>query len=283
MPTHRQSPPMNDLMKDLDTLRRLMPNCMRDAEGETPLPEKMTPYLDAAAEWLARNVTGEAGAMAAPESGVPDAASRAVACEAWRRALPALDLVLTANGFAVAGNQNLTPASRQRVDTLLASLEAERDEALATLLKTLPAVPGWRDSRQGRWFAATLFQDLDVVGQTGVSSHAWDEYRHLRARIMDIESSLAEDWMSEELMESLRAGIARGSMSKERATLVKTLKGQILAVLTGGSFSSRRLTEAVNFIRRNPDEFGEWHDSHVAELFMPPKFRNDKSAGGYFF
>lgn len=274
---------MTDIIPDMEALRLFIPNCMADAEGERPLFSKLKPYLDASQDWLMAHFTGEVEDFSVLPGRVRDLCARAVACEGWRRAVPALDLVLTANGFAVAGNQNLTPASRQRVDTLLSSLEGERDGALAELLKALPSVAGWPDSAQGRWFASTLFQDLDVVAECGVREHVWEEFRRIRARVSDIEESLAEDWMSAELMEALRRDLAMGTLSLERAALVKTLKWQITAVLCGGAFSSRRLTEAVNVIRRNPDEFAEWHGSHVAELFIPPRFRNDRDASGYFF
>ena len=38
-------------------------------------------------------------------------------------AIPSLDLVLTTNGFGIVSNQNVVPASRERVDALISSLE----------------------------------------------------------------------------------------------------------------------------------------------------------------
>lgn len=32
----------------------------------------------------------------------------------------------------------------------------------------------------------------------------------------------------------------------------------------------------MNFIRNNPDEFPEWHNSDTAKVFSPPKFVNKK-------
>ena len=52
-------------------------------------------------------------------------------------ALPHLDLILTANGFAVASNQNLTPASRQRVYDLRERLRREKSDARDALLALL--------------------------------------------------------------------------------------------------------------------------------------------------
>ncbi|MBR4553873.1 MAG: hypothetical protein IKO20_09200 [Bacteroidaceae bacterium] len=52
-------------------------------------------------------------------------------------ALPHLDLILTANGFAVASNQNLTPASRQRVYDLRERLRREKSDARDALMQEL--------------------------------------------------------------------------------------------------------------------------------------------------
>lgn len=52
-------------------------------------------------------------------------------------ALPHLDLILTANGFAVISNQNLTPASRQRVDELRERLRREKSDTRDAFLKEL--------------------------------------------------------------------------------------------------------------------------------------------------
>lgn len=274
---------MSELIPDMEAMSLYIPNYMADAEGERSLYSKIEHFLETSQEWLVARFIGEEIDLDSLPAKVRKPCARAVACDAWRRAVPALDLVLTANGFAVAGNQNLTPASRQRVDALLASLEEDRDSALAELLKLLPTLPGWTESKQGKWFAATLFQNLDVVAECGIKEHVWAEYKRLRPRIADIEESLAEEWMSSELMAALREDIALRSLCEARAKLVKALMGQIVTVLNGGAFSSRRLTEAVNFIRRNPKEFSEWHGSHIAELFQPPLFRNDKKSAGYFF
>lgn len=66
----------------------------------------------------------------APPAGIDDALlSRAVALEAARRAIPQLNLILDANGFAVVSNQNLSPASRERTAALRHQLRHEASDA----------------------------------------------------------------------------------------------------------------------------------------------------------
>ena len=84
-------------------------------------------------------------------------------------------------------------------------------------------------------------------------------------------------------MSALRSENLRGDLTEKRSEIVRQTQAQIVGYLKGGSFSSRRLADIVNYIRLNPESFSEWHKSEIAKLFAPPIFRNEKKASGYFF
>lgn len=105
----------------------------------------------------------------------------------------------------------------------------------------------------------------------------------LRYQVIDLEASLAEEWLSPELMSALRSENMRGDLTEQRSEIVRQVKAQVVGYLRSGSFNSRRLADIVNYIRKNPEFFGEWHQSETAKLFAPPVFRNEKRASGYFF
>lgn len=270
------------LITNNDELRKYIPNSIREVKGEIPLFDKLAKYLDMAERWFCHHfVPAELLDSVATE------AAHIVAVEAYRLAVPQLDLVLTPNGFATVGTQNLSPASKMRVDRLVGGLLSERDKALAQLLHNLPSVEGWTDSPQGRWFAATLFPTLDVVNSLGSRLSAlnsdWDKYCELRPQLIDLEASLSEEWFSPELMSALRSENLRGDLTGKRSEIVLQIIAQIVAYLRVGSFNSRRLADIVNIIRQDERDFPEWHGSDVAQLFSPPVFRNRKEAPGYFF
>ena len=268
---------MNLIINNDAELRQYIPNVLREVKGETPLFDKLKPFIELAQGWFCNNF--------APEDmldRVPYAAG-IIAVEAYRLAVPQLDLILTPNGFATVGTQNLSPASKMRVDRLVGGLMAERDQALCLLLNALPSVEGWVDTPHGKWFGATLFPTLDVVTQTGVTEKIWDRYVELRQQLIDLEASLADEWFSPELMAALRAENLRGGLSAKRSAVVRLVKAQLVARLIGQPFNPRRLADIVNFIRQNPEDFEEWHLSETAKLFEPPVFRNEKNASGYFF
>ncbi len=270
---------MATLITNNNELRNFIPNSIREVKGEIPLFDKLAPFLDMAEKWVCRNfVPAELLDAVAPD------AAHFIAVEAYRLAVPQLDIVLTPNGFATVGTQNLSPASKARVDRLVDGLLAERDHALALLLKALPSVKGWPESAIGRWFSATLFPNFEIVTmQAGEANDLWNKYCELRPIIIDLEASLAEEWFSAPLMDALRVENLRETLSYFRRGVVAQIQAQIVAYLRSGSFNSRRLADIVNKIRLNESEFQEWHDSDTAKLFAPPIFKNKKNAAGYFF
>lgn len=251
------------LITNNDELRKYIPNSIREFKGEMPLFDKLAPFLEMAEQWFCHHFV-----PAELLDAVASEAAHIVAIEAYRLAVPQLDLVLTPNSFATVGTKSLSPASKMRVDRLVGSLLSERDKALAQLLHNLPAVEGWPDSPQGRWFGATLFTTLDVVDQQSwETERLWAKYCELHPQLIDLEASLLEEWLSPELMSALHSENLRGDLTSERNEIVCQVKAQVVGYLRGGSFNSRRLADIVNYIRQNPEFFAEWHRSEMAKLF----------------
>ena len=142
--------------------------------------------------------------------------SRLVVADALRRAIPSLDIVLTPNGFAVVNTSNLATASKPRVDKLVGSMLAHRDDCIAALLLELPDASKWLTSSQAQFFGATLFPDLAIVDSVGVATGSrWEKYLELRSQVIDLEASLAEEWLSLELLSALRAENLRSDLTEK--------------------------------------------------------------------
>lgn len=275
------------LITDQATLAPYIPNMIVNVKGETALFDKIAVHLQAAEDWVIRTFTSQKPFTAivgyVADNPIRILIARLIVAEALRLAVPSLDLVFTPNGFAVTQTSNLTPASKQRVDRLIGSLSTLRDECIAQLLPLLPGVSQWLNSDRAAYFGATLFPTLDIVEQVPGNTTKWERWLELRPKVIDLEASLAEEWFSPELMSVLRDRNLRNTLPDTDKRFVAEIQAQIIAYLNGGSFSTRRLGDIVNFIRRNPAAFPEWHNSATAELFSPPVFKNKKNASGYFF
>ena len=282
-----------------EELRSHLPNIIASVKGETPLIERLSLFLALAEDWVRTTFTSESTFNTI--CGYTDAnptkvfTARLVVADALRRAIPSLDIVLTPNGFGVINTSNIAPASKPRVDRLVGSMLSHRDDCIAALLPALVGASKWLASDQASFFGATLFPDLAIVDSVGgATGSRWEKYLDLRSQVIDLEASLAEEWLSPELMSALRAENLRSDLTEKRSVIVRQVQAQIVGYLTaqaaarpdranGGSFSSRRLADIVNYIRLNERDFEEWHKSETAKLFAPPVFRNDKKASGYFF
>lgn len=269
-------------------LRSHLPNIIASVKGETPFIERLALFLDLAEDWVKTTFTSESTFNTI--CGYTDSnplkiiTARLVVADALRRAIPSLDIVLTPNGFGVVSTQNLAPASKPRVDRLAGSMLSHRDDCIAALLPELVGASKWLTSKQADFFGATLFPDLAIVDSLGNEQGSrWEKYLELRTKVIDLEASLAEEWLSPELMKYLRENNLRKTLNMFEAEVVRLVQAQIIAYLTAGSFNSRRLADIVNYIRQDENAFPEWHHSATAELFSPPVFRNKKKSTGYFF
>ena len=269
-------------------LRAHIPNIIASVKGEVPFIERLALFLNLAEDWVKTTFTSESTFNTicgyTDSNPVKILTARLVVADALHRAIPSLDIVLTPNGFAVVNTSNLAPASKPRVDRLVGSMLAHRDDCIAALLPELVGASKWLTSSQADFFGATLFPDLAIVDSVGgCQGSKWEKYLELRPQVIDLEASLAEEWLSPELMSALRSENLRGDLTQERSEIVRQVQAQITGYLKGGSFNSRRLTNIVNFIRQREDEFPEWHHSATSQLFAPPIFKNKKNASGYFF
>ena len=276
------------LITSEEQLRQHLPNIVQTVKGETPFIDRISTFIDLAEDWVKTTFTSESTFNTicgyADNNIIKIQTARLVVADALRRAIPSLDIVLTPNGFGIVNSSNIAPASKPRVDRLVGSMLSHRDDCIAALLPELVGASKWLSSSQAEYFGSTLFPTMDIVDAIGgATGSKWDKYQELHPQIYDLESSLAEEWFSPELMAQLRSENLRGLLSARRKSVVLSIQASIVGYLKGSSFNSRRLADIVNHIRQNADDFSEWHNSETAKLFAPPVFRNKKNAAGYFF
>ena len=275
------------LITNDDTLRQYMPNVFATVKGEVSLFDKVKVDIDLAENWVIETfvstITFNTICGYTADNPIRIITAKLIASEALRRAIPSLDLVLSPNGFGVVSNQNVAPASKERVDRLIASLADYRDDCIANLLPALVGASQWLTSSQASFFGETLFPDLAITEQVKGSGSKWEQYLSLRPKILDIEASLAEEFFSPELMVRLRNEVLRKTHTADLARVINAIRGQVVDILNGGSIRMRDMIDVVNHIRRFPDLFPEWHASETAKLFAPPIFKNKKESRGYFF
>lgn len=286
---------MSLLIPDNNVLLQFVPNVLKSVQGETLLFDKIAPHLEVAEAWLTTTFLSEAVLTELPTRDANNKllhyARMAVVAEAMLHAVPQLDLVLTPNGFGVVSNTNIAPASKERVERLLLSLEKMCDDTLAVLLPLLTQEVAWATSDPCLYFEQTLYPWLDLPRKLGSTEHAWLRYQELHSKLIAIEERLAHDFFSCELLNVLRkANLHNDWENTASAPHYRSAWQHIFAIVlfmlreeeANPPFAS--CIEVVNSLRNAPDGiFKEWKLSETAALFGNHGYKNDKRKGGYWF
>ena len=285
---------MSKLIADNETLMRFVPNVLKSVQGELALFEKIQSHLEVAEDWLcAKFLSAPVLDKIAVSGGATNKllhhARIAEVAEAMLHAIPQLDLVLTPNGFGIVSNSNVAPASKERVERLLASLEKMRDDTLQVLLPMLTAEVAWADTAPCQYFQSVLYPWLNLPRLLGSTDHVWQQFQSLHSRMIEIEQRLAADFFSPELLSALRQAHLFGAWgATPSAPHYKRAWQHIFAIelfmLRENECPVPSCIEVVNALRNAPDGvFEEWKQSSVALLFENHGFQNKKRSGGYWF
>ena len=265
-----------------DQLHELIPHVIATVEGEPTLVEKLGSFLEEAELWAEQNFLSDE--LEITDDILPFV-QKVVAYHAFLTAIPSLDLVLTPTGFGIVNTTTIVPAAKERIERLQLSIESLRDDAIEQLLHRLAPNPAWQRSAPGHYFASTLFPTFHLCRSLNINVHLWQNYQTLHARLIKIESVLAETYFSHEQMQSFRQTVLTQyrTSSPLEEQVIKSLQSYELQLLTDSQVHPQCYYDLVNIIRQHPEEFPAWHTSDVAQLYTPKVFENKKKSGGFWF
>lgn len=190
---------------------------------------------------------------------------RVIALSSFLKSIPDLDLILTQAGFVVRGNSDVVPASRQRVDALISSVQTRLDNATDSLIKYLLASrqydDEWRGSDQFDRISSGLISTFDEFKRYAPYSPAVAErypksysdfskyYPNLSVALMtEVSSYLSEEYCSE-LLEKYKD---REVFSAYDMKVLELVRYALCAIVLGDTKSGREhVISAVSYMRKN--------------------------------
>ena len=201
-------------------------------------------------------------------------------------ALPHLDLVLTDNGFAVVNNNNLVPASRDRVAALQERLREEKSLAHDLLLFKLYQY-GWRaKTRTTLLWCPMLCRRYGVNTADGKTVYEREYFALLpqvqaaHAEVARMVSAEQMDW----LLEHQDEYDLTDTTGDARIVLREHCRRLMSALITGRRDSVRALTTRLQeFLNLHAAELPEYNGStkYQADHFTP--YENGKNDPCFFF
>lgn len=256
-----------------EILTAYIPNVVTAVEGEKDLFTKITPHLTMAEAWLEANVV-KYDDIAENES-AKTYAKIIVSNDAFRRAIPSLDIILTENGFGIVSNNTVAPASRDRINALLDGLQTMVDndiEALDTILA-------------GDVLRGTIFKGYEAQRMQDVTKNFFAKYRTDRPQIIAEEEQLAQRVLSFDVLTALRSYAYAADYDHTLSVLSFNVKQFVIKTITGKMTPIEEKEETrrmVDWIRKHPSDFPNWENSEAAKYWKDYTFKNDKNSGGFW-
>ncbi len=272
-----------------EELRSLIPNVIHEVEGESLLVDKLSHWIESAKSWLAAYIVGESFSL--PDSLLP-LAKKIIVYKAFAEAVPSLDVTLSPAGFAVISTEGRAPASKERIERLVASLKSYVDTNLPPFVASLLKLPEWRDSYMGRfWLKA--FIGLDDVMALKQTSDVLSTYYAIRDPAITFLTAIARNYIGADLMTAVRDAVYvpksddyivvwNAIHRAVRKFLVDTDFGKNIADEHELSHIYWHYVQPVMMDIRSSEELYALWESEMGDKFRVEPFKNTVK-GGFFF
>lgn len=209
-----------------------------------------------------------------------------VCLSAFLSMLRQLDLVLTPTGFGVVSNDNLAPASKQRVDALEGELRTQYHKTLAMTLNLLRS-ENWGATEQARHFIDHLYDEYTFFFETHQNASAtdWDGYQQTIEEAEEILRTRMGDRQMDEILDAFRrADPNRLEPYREMISLIvkftDTWATKSLGTLKQPVY--RRLMRILDS-DDNKDTFKLYRESIAYKANHYEPYQNSKDSAGYVF
>lgn len=261
-------------------IRQYIPNVLTEVAGETPLADKLAPFIDSSRIWLETEYLGPDDFLSEAHN---DYALRILVAKAMADAVPSLDLIVTPTGMAVVNTDSMAPASKERVERLINSLREQVRKSIPNLIRICNSYSSWRSSERGRYFRATFIRPSDV--DNGIHGLENVSYEEIRLRAISTEAKMAERYLGRTFLNTLRNDYNDNVITREHPLVSLILSALFSLIVRDMPFDQNRMWHAVrpviNELQYYPDYKDLWeHD--MGYEFNNQGFINDIKGGFYF-
>lgn len=260
-------------------IRAVIPNIAVAAKGENPWVARLEPFLEEAEHRI--------GQWIVPLDELPQElsciAERMTIWYAWHLAVPSIDLVATPNGFAVVSNQNLAPASTQRVEAMRREALRNADREASRLLDGMMYdVPQWRDGTTAHLYR-TVFLTPRIFATYFSTDQGWFRTYHDRLDLIRAaQADLADRFLSQPVLDMLCSPDRVTDTCASRAAV--HARNAVASVMRHEPFMADVLGIISTFrTYQDSDISKKWFASTQAEAFNTKDYENENHSPGFFF
>ncbi|MFZ4726885.1 MAG: DUF6712 family protein [Paludibacter sp.] len=212
-----------------------------------------------------------------------------IAYKAYKSAIPFVDLIQTQNGFGVVSNANIAPASKERVERLIAQCDQQLDTATDMLILQISAVP----AALAEWTKFGGFEELtNCIFQTGIDFCKYVKSDNLKRKtflaakndLLFFQNSEIAEVISFDFMDELMNQIRTNTLTLPNSKIVRKLKPILgLLVLQKNEEAEKLLLYLANLLDYSLSSFTTYANSPEYAMKIAPKYLNKQTDSTFFF
>ena len=209
---------------------------------------------------------------------------RYICLDAFYTAIPQLDLVLTPTGFGIVNNQNVSPASHDRVESLRTLVQNGAYNALDRVITGLLGNEVWMMTANARMLVNSLFITSDQLRDyAGKKEASRSDLFGLRPLISEAEELIFREISSEYLVHLIK-GIREAGLSDDEILLVHELRQAVGFYINKQLAAFRlKLADVVNVLDADADKYPVYAGSIAYKVKHFEHYRNEKDDTCYFW
>lgn len=199
---------------------------------------------------------------------------------AFEDAIPQLDLVLTPTGFGIVSNQNVAPASADRVNALKSRLHTQGWIYFEEALDTLRYLGAPKSSKLCASAFRTLFWKSCQLNVFGIINPTRDNLIEKNREVLAEQPSLIR-FLSPELFASLLKAEASASTTALQSIVIGMCR--VYFATEGAKAKGAQKLAILSFIEQHPEEFQEYMNSETYKANHFQRYENQKDDSCFFF
>lgn len=256
------------------------------------MESRFSSFLARAQEWVTDKIIGDQLETALepgsdigqndPHEKLRGLVGRVISELAYLNSVGESDLQRSEAGFVVQNNDKMSPASLQRVERLIQSLNerinSDCDSLVNYLLKN--SVPDeenpspyedWRDTPQFEFLTDAFIPTMSVMRQntSSIPVQRWTEFYDLQPKMnIALHTSVAR-YVSIEQIDALLSDYRTDELQDTQRKVLRWLRMAVLAEVTNADNATHFAIEARNYMLQHESSFPEFVASDCYELPSP--------------
>lgn len=276
------------IITTIDQVREVLPTVASEVRYED-----FQPHLESAENWLSNDILGPVLFGKVEDETITDAkllrlVKKVVVQKAYKIGIPFMDLVQTATGFGVVNDKNRAPASRARVDALIAQVQLQLDNETEWLLNYLEDTAtyhtDWKSSSAYSILSDCLIRTARELKRLVKFEGSREEFLQLKPLMINTTTIVLGPQISATYVDELISKQNGGTLNTYDNKVLPGIK-QALAnyVIEKDWFGRRLLDDAVTIMENDIENYATYADSDEKELKDDPGFENEETNPMFIF